>query len=109
METNGMIILERIAKNLPVTNMTYVTQDTARGKVWIALGRGDGGEFAGTSWHGVYAIEYGDDQGLARTGECSGDLTLKEAQQQFLDDACWLLAQFNKRDMLDHSYRLKNG
>jgi hypothetical protein len=106
MEAKGLEALERIAGNLPVTDLTKGTIETKRGRVWIALGRGPGIEFEGMAWHGVYAIEYGGEQGLARTGECDGELTLEEAQQQFLDDACWFMAQFDKRHMLDESFTL---
>jgi len=109
MEAAGLIRLERIAGNLPAQDMEYGSAETKLGKVYIALGRGPGIEFPGIAWHGVYAFEYGDGHGTARTGECAGELTLKEARQQFVDDAAWFMSQFKSRDMLEDSFRFDNA
>lgn len=109
METKGMIVLERIAGNLPAQDIEFFQAPTVRGNVYIALGRGPGVEFPGESWHGVYGFTYGDDQGMARTGEVNGELNLQEARKQFIDDAAEQLKLFGARDMLDHSYRLDDA
>jgi hypothetical protein len=95
LSSEAVTILMRIARNLPVVgSIDYGKVDTELGPVYIALGKGYGHEFPGRSWHGVYAIN-----GIARTGEVRGHLTMLEAQRQFLDDACWLAREIDKRDL----------
>ena len=109
MEAESLIKLERIAGNLPAQDLEFGQVDTKLGLVHFALGRGPGIEYDGIAWHGVWGFDYGDHKGIARVGECDGELTLKEAQQQFVDDAARQLALFNARDMLDPSYSLEHG
>jgi len=109
MEKASLTKLERIARNLPTTQLDYGSVTTKNGDVYFAIGRGPGIEFPGISWHGVWGFDYGDAKGIARVGECNGELTLKEAQQQFVDDAAWQLSLFAARGMLDKSYSLENG
>ena len=80
--------------------------ETPYGYVYIALGKGVGINFPGMSWHGLYGFDYGHEKGMGRLGEVSGELTMMSAQQEFLDDALFLMAEFHKRGMLDPSYRL---
>lgn len=101
--------LERIANNLPAQDIEYGKVDTKYGEIYFALGRGPGAEYPGIAWHGIWSFDYGDSKGIARVGECTGELTLKEAQQQFVDDAAAQMAHFRARDMLDPSYSLENN
>jgi hypothetical protein len=108
-ETKSLEVLERVAKNLPCFDkLDYTITETQLGDVYVALARGWGVDFPGIAWHGVYAFQYGDDMATARTGEADGELTIEEARRQFIDDAAWFLAQYDKRDMLDPSFKFDN-
>lgn len=108
MDEKSVERLERIARNLPIYPGTLHqgVVETPDGRIYIALGRGVGHEYPPVSWHGVYAIEYGHARGFARLGEAHGKLTLKQAQQYFLNDADFFIQEFKKRDMHDESYRM---
>ena len=106
MEAASLIKMERIANNLPAKDMEFGRVETKLGPIHFAVGRGPGIEFEGITWHGVWGFDYGDEKGIARLGECPGELTLKEAQQQFVDDAAQQMALFNVRGMMDESYSL---
>lgn len=111
MDTAALERLERIARNLPVMpgTMHLGKVETALGPVYLALGRGTGTTYLPIAWYGVYAFDYGGHKGMGRLAEVSGRLSLKQAQQQLLDDAFWFMQEMEKRHMNDQSYRLSNG
>ena len=110
MEAAEFVRLERIAKNLPVwpgtLKLGYV--ETEHGPVYMAVGRGHTKEpgFGPVCWHGVYAINYGEIKGMARTAQIPGKVSLKEAQEVLVNDAFWFLEQMALRQMNDRSYNL---
>ena len=110
METPSLVRLERVARNLPIWPGTLHMGkvETQWGTVYLAIGRGNGHTFPPVAWHGVYGFDYGGQKGMGRIGEIAGNLSLREAQQHFLDDACWFLQAMHERQMHDSSFKL-NG
>ena len=110
MEAAAFDRLERIARNLPCWPGTtkYGQVETAYGPVYMAVGRGATKTpgFGPVAWHGVYAINYGEIKGMARSAEIPGNATLEQARQALLDDALWFLEQMALRDMNDRSFSL---
>ena len=105
--------LERIARNLPVWKGTLklTTVQTEFGPVYMAFGKGysSGSEFGPVSWHGVYAINYGQIKGMCRPCEANGDATEQAMQQSMLDDAVWFMRHMADRDMNAPDYKLSGN
>lgn len=109
MESLARERLERIARNFPCASMDYVMKPTDWGEVYIAIGRGtssDAGLLGFVCWHGIYAIPYGGEKWMARSGEVAGNCSKKTALETLLGDAVWFLRHFAERDMLDESFKL---
>ena len=111
MESPEFERLERIARNLPCFpgTLKLMTVQTEYGPVFMAVGKGwasDIKTFGPTSWHGLYAFNYGAVKGICRPMEANGDATEKEAEQSMLNDAVWWMEEFAQRDMNDPSYKL---
>ncbi len=110
METASLVRLERVARNLPIFpgSLHMGRVETAFGRIYLAIGRGMSETYPPVAWHGVYGFDYGGDKGVGRVGEVRGDLSLREAQQEFVDDALWFMRAMHEREMHDPSFRL-NG